>query len=62
MPSCVTAPALVMVGIFMMMELKELGFGDGTDLVPACVAIFVMPLSYSLFVAKEASGNAPDMW
>lgn len=47
-PSCATAPALVMVGIFMMMELKELGFGDGTDLVPACVAIFVMPLSYSI--------------
>ena len=47
-PSCATAPALVMVGIFMMMGLKELDFGDWTDLVPACVAIFVMPLSYSI--------------
>lgn len=47
-PAFATAPALVMVGIFMMMSLKELNFSDWTDLVPACVAIFVMPFSYSI--------------
>lgn len=44
-PAFATAPALVLVGIFMMMSLKDLDFGDWTDTVPACLAIFVMPFS-----------------
>ncbi len=47
-PACATAPALVLVGIFMMAGLKDLDFSDWTDFVPASVAIFVMPFSYSI--------------
>ena len=47
-PACATAPALVLVGIFMMMSLKDLDFGDWTNVVPASIAIFVMPFSYSI--------------
>ncbi len=47
-PACATAPALVLVGVFMMASLKDLDFGDWTDFVPASVAIFVMPFSYSI--------------
>ncbi len=71
-PACATAPALVLVGIFMMASLKDLDFSDWTDFVPASVAIFVMPFSYSIahgiefgiisFVAlKILGGKAKDV-
>ncbi len=47
-PACATAPALVLVGIFMMASLKDLDFTDWTNFVPACVALFVMPFTYSI--------------
>jgi len=52
-PSCATAPALVLVGVFMMMSLKDLDYGNWTELVPACIAIMVMPFSYSIAVGIE---------
>lgn len=52
-PSCATAPALVLVGVFMMMSLKDLDYGNWTELVPACVAVMVMPFSYSIAVGIE---------
>ena len=71
-PACATAPALVLVGVFMMASLKDLDFSDWTDFVPASVAIFVMPFSYSIahgiefgiisFVAlKLFGGKAKDV-
>ncbi len=54
-PACATAPALVLVGIFMMASLKDLDFGDWTEFVPASVAIFVMPFSYSIAHGIEFS-------
>jgi len=47
-PSVATAPALVMVGVFMMQSLKNLNFDDITEIVPACVNIFAMPFTYSI--------------
>jgi len=47
-PSVATAPALVMVGVFMMQSLKNLNFDDITEIVPACVTIFAMPFTYSI--------------
>jgi AGZA family xanthine/uracil permease-like MFS transporter len=52
-PPCATAPALIMVGIFMMMSLKGFDFGEWTDIVPACIAIFTMPFSYSIAAGIE---------
>ncbi len=52
-PSCATAPALVMVGIYMIMSLRELDFSSFTDVLPAAVAIFMMPLSYSIATGIE---------
>ena len=71
-PACATAPALVLVGIFMMASLKDLDFSDWTNFVPACVALFVMPFAYSIahgiefgiisFVAlKILGGKAKDV-
>ncbi len=76
-PSAATAPALVMVGIYMIVSLRELNFSDFSDLVPACVAIFSMPYTYSIgngiefgcvsyTVTKVLSGKgsqvSPVMW
>lgn len=47
-PACATAPALVLVGIFMMAGLKDLDFSDWTNFVPACVPLFIMPFTYSI--------------
>ena len=52
-PACATSPALVMVGIFMIISLKDMDFKDWTDVVPAAVAIFSMPLSYSIATGIE---------
>ena len=43
-PPAATAPALVMVGVFMMQTLKNLNYGDITEIAPACITIFAMPL------------------
>lgn len=47
-PSAATSPALVMVGIYMMMSLRDLDFGDFSNTIPAAVAIFTMPFTYSI--------------
>ncbi|MDR1979570.1 MAG: NCS2 family permease [Synergistaceae bacterium] len=52
-PAYATAPALVMVGIYMMMGLRDLDFGDWTELVPAMLAFFMMPLAYSIATGIE---------
>lgn len=47
-PSCATAPALIMVGLFMMSPIKEINFDDFTESVPAFLTIVMMPFAYSI--------------
>ena len=52
-PSYATAPALIVVGIYMMAGLRDLDYDDWTELVPAMLAFFMMPLAYSIAVGIE---------
>ena len=52
-PGAATAPALVMVGIYMMMSLRDLDFSDISNTIPAAVAIFTMPFTYSIGTGIE---------
>ena len=47
-PSCATAPALIMVGLFMMSPILEIDFNDFTESVPAFLTIVMMPFAYSI--------------
>ena len=52
-PGYATAPALIIVGIYMMMSLRDLNFEDFTELVPALLGFFMMPFAYSISVGIE---------
>lgn len=52
-PSCATAPALILVGCHMVSGLNKLDFGDFTESIPAIVSMFMMPFSYSISVGIE---------
>ena len=52
-PAYATAPALIIVGIYMMMSLRDLNYDDWTELVPSIVGFFMMPLAYSIAVGIE---------
>lgn len=52
-PPCATAPALIMVGGYMMMGFKDLNYGDWTEFFPAIIAFFMMPFSYSIATGIE---------
>lgn len=47
-PSAATAPALVLVGLFMMSPIKEIDFDDFTEGIPAFLTIAMMPFAYSI--------------
>ena len=47
-PGAATAPALIIVGLFMMSPIKEIDLDDFTEAVPAFLTIIMMPLSYSI--------------
>ncbi len=47
-PSAATAPALVIVGLFMMSPIKEIDFDDFTEAIPAFLTIAMMPFAYSI--------------
>ena len=47
-PSFATAPALVIVGFYMMGSVVKIDFNDMTDAVPAFLCIIAMPLAYSI--------------
>jgi len=47
-PGAATAPALIIVGVYMMMSLRDLDFSDFSEAIPAAVAVFVMPFTYSI--------------
>ncbi|GAA0180232.1 NCS2 family permease [Clostridium sediminicola] len=47
-PSCATAPALIIVGFFMIGNVVKINFDDFTEGVPAFLTIALMPLTYSI--------------
>lgn len=47
-PSVATAPALVLVGVMMMSDLKLLDFGPYLTAIPCFVCMAFMPLTYSI--------------
>ncbi len=47
-PAAATAPALIIVGIFMMQSAAELDLRDFAKAVPAVVTMLVMPLAFSI--------------
>jgi AGZA family xanthine/uracil permease-like MFS transporter len=54
-PSCATAPALIFVGVYMLMNIGRMDFSDWTETMPAMVAIFTMPFTYSIATGIEYS-------
>ncbi|HPE88149.1 MAG TPA: NCS2 family permease [Spirochaetales bacterium] len=47
-PSAATAPALILVGLFMLSPVKDIDLGDFTEAIPAFLTIIMMPLAYSI--------------
>jgi AGZA family xanthine/uracil permease-like MFS transporter len=71
-PSAATAPALVIVGFFMMRSVTGINFTDPTEGIPAFLTILMMPLAFSIaegivygilayVVLKLASGKLKDI-
>jgi AGZA family xanthine/uracil permease-like MFS transporter len=76
-PKYATAPALIMVGLFMMKEVRAINFADIQEAFPAFIIIVMIALSYSIstglafgFISfvliKSAAGRIrevkPTMW
>lgn len=47
-PGCATAPALIVVGFFMIENVVKIDFTDFTEGIPAFLTIALMPLTYSI--------------
>lgn len=47
-PGEATAPALILVGLFMMSSVREIEFDDYTEGIPAFLTIIMMPFAYSI--------------
>ena len=47
-PSFATAPALVIVGYYMLTALKEVDFSDHTEALPAFLVLITIPYTYSI--------------
>lgn len=52
-PPYATAPALVIVGVFMMVSIIDLNLNDWTELIPSVLAFVMMPLTYSISIGIE---------
>ena len=52
-PGYATAPALILVGIYMMMSLRDINYDDMTELIPSLLGFFMMPLAYSIAIGIE---------
>ena len=76
-PSFATAPALVVVGFFMMQQVAKIAWNDMLEAIPAFICIFAIPFMYSIsegiafgvisyVVLHAAAGKAkkitPLMW
>ena len=71
-PAYATAPALIIVGVYMFKNIKDIDFNDFSEGIPAFLTIVLMPLTYSIsiglsfgfvsyVVLKLASGNVKDI-
>lgn len=71
-PGAATAPALILVGLFMMSPIKEINLDDYTEAIPAFLTIVMMPFSYSIaegivfgmvsyVILKVIAGKAKDV-
>ena len=49
-PAYATAPALIIVGVYMFKNVKDLDFTDMKSLFPAFIIIVAMPLTYSISI------------
>ncbi len=47
-PGAATAPALILVGLFMMEPVLRINLSDYTEAIPAFLTIILMPLTYSI--------------
>lgn len=47
-PGCATAPALIIVGFYMMGSIMEIDFNDMTEGIPAFICFMAMPFFYSI--------------
>jgi len=47
-PSAATAPALILVGLFMMSPVRDIEWNEVTEAFPAFLAIIMMPLTFSI--------------
>ncbi|MCF7945259.1 MAG: NCS2 family permease [Spirochaetia bacterium] len=47
-PEAATAPALILVGLFMITPVANIDFSDYTESIPAFLTLIVMPLAYSI--------------
>ncbi|MCF7945007.1 MAG: NCS2 family permease [Spirochaetia bacterium] len=47
-PEAATAPALILVGLFMITPVANIDFLDYTESIPAFLTLIVMPLAYSI--------------
>lgn len=47
-PGCATAPALIIVGFYMIDSIRKIDFSDYTEGVPAFFTLALMPLTYSI--------------
>ena len=76
-PSFATAPALIIVGFFMMQSVAKINWSDMLEAIPAFICIFTMPFMYSISegiafgvisfvvlnaVAGKAKKITPLMW
>ncbi|BDD09994.1 guanine permease [Fulvitalea axinellae] len=71
-PAYATAPALIIVGVFMFRNVRKIDFKDFAEAVPAFLTIILMPLTYSIstgivfgfisyVVLMVASGRAKEL-
>jgi AGZA family xanthine/uracil permease-like MFS transporter len=47
-PAQATAPALIIVGFFMLASLKEIDWSDFKEAFPVIITMIAMPLTYSI--------------
>ncbi len=71
-PAAATAPALILVGLFMMSPILKINLDDFTESIPAFLTIIMMPLAYSIaegiafgvasyIILKFVSGRAKEV-
>ena len=52
-PAYATAPALIIVGMYMMISLRDLNYDDWTEAIPSMLGFFMMPFAYSIATGIE---------